>query len=65
VRFGVEEPLARSVKFFKNVFHKANLLVNRATPVVLPPTLLRESALRVFARDAPGEITPEGWIASP
>src|SRR5438876_117148 len=36
--------------------------MNRAAPVVLPPTLLRHSALRVLARDAPGEITPEGWM---
>src|SRR5882757_9962066 len=34
----------------------------RAAPVILPPTLFRQSALRVLARDTPGEITPEGWM---
>ncbi len=62
VRFGVEEPLAGSIEFLKNVLHEANLRVCRAAPVVLPPTFLRQSALRVLARDAPGEVTPEGWM---
>src|SRR5439155_26878764 len=42
--------------------HNANLLLCRSAPVVLPPTFLRQSALRVLARDTPSEITPEGWM---